>query len=457
MRVTLIGSGYVGLTTGTCLAVLGHSAICADQIPEKIEGLRRGQLPIYEPGLEEAFAVAVGEGRLSFDTDAGRSVRQADVVFLAVGTPSLPDGEIDLSYIEQAARDIAPHLKTGAIVVVKSTVIAGTCARVRAIIRDRRETDDISVASNPEFLREGSALDDFMRPDRIVVGVDDKRSAEIMERLYRPLIERGAPILITTTENAELVKYAANAFLALKIGFVNEVSELCERLGGDITAIVRGMGLDHRIGPQFLSPGPGFGGSCFPKDTRAFAAVARRHGAQLSLIETLVQRNESRKTQLAERIMSEAGLKRGSRVAVLGLAFKAETDDMREAAALTIIPRLQQAGLRMSAHDPRAMRNAAGMLRNVAFCDDPYEACAGADAIVILTEWSAYGALDLDRLARTVRRRFIFDFRNLMSPSAATAAGFSYASVGRATAVPAAVEQHGGRASLIAAVAEPAR
>ncbi|WP_309084771.1 UDP-glucose/GDP-mannose dehydrogenase family protein [Chelativorans sp.] len=445
MQVTMIGAGYVGLTTGTCLANLGHTVRCYDINAARIVRLERLDLPIYEPGLEEAMRRAVADRRLSFSSQLNESVAEADAVFIAVGTPSGPDGGIDLSHVLAAAKQIAPHLKRGALVVVKSTVVVGTARRVREIIARERGAFDVRVASNPEFLREGSAMADFMDPDRIVLGADDTRSRNVLRSIYRSFEKKGVPMVVTTTGNAELIKYSANAFLALKIGFINDVADLCEKTGGDIAEVTRGIGLDPRIGEAFLSPGPGFGGSCFPKDTRAFAATGREYGAPQKLVETLIARNDQRKTALARRILKEGQLQPGAAVAVLGLAFKANTDDVREAAALTIIPALQKAGLRVTAHDPKAIGNARQFVQDVTWADCPYKACAGASAVVILTEWDEYRQLNFGRLARTLSGDAVFDYRNLFEPRAVTQHGLRYFSLGRAAA---AVAQRAGVAAI---------
>ncbi|MBI1621271.1 UDP-glucose dehydrogenase family protein [Aquamicrobium zhengzhouense] len=414
MRIAIVGAGYVGLTTSACLVKLGHKVTCCDALEDRIEKLRHGRVPIYEPGLEDLLKEGIASGDLTFTSCGRECVADADAIFLAVGTPSLPNGDIDLGQLENASRGIAPHLKGGAVVIVKSTVTAGTSSRIREVIAETRRSLDFSVASNPEFLREGSAVDDFMCPDRIVFGTDDARAAAIMREIYASLSEQGVPILATTTTNAELIKHAANAFLALKIGFINEVSDLCERSGGDVTAVARGIGLDKRIGQNFLTPGPGFGGSCFPKDTRAFAAAGRRHGTRQALVELLIERNELRKRRLAERIVAEAGLRRGSRVAVLGLAFKAGTDDARESPALPIIEHLQRAGVHVTAHDPQAGENALRQNPAIELAPTPYEAVRGADALVVLTEWEDYAVLDMARIAGMMRGRYLFDFRNVL-------------------------------------------
>lgn len=433
MQIVMIGAGYVGLTTGACLAQMGHSVVCVDIDAKRVADLRKAIVPIFEPGLDELIESGLANGRLDFTADVRAATAEADMVFLAVGTPSAPNGEINLSYIEAAARQVAPALKPGATVVIKSTVVAGTAQKVREIIAEEREALDFSVASNPEFLREGSAIGDFMEPDRIVVGTDDQRTARRMKEVYAPLIAKGAPFISTSTVNAELIKYAANAFLALKIGFINDVADLCEKVEGDVSAVSRGIGLDRRIGGAFLEAGPGFGGSCFPKDTRAFAAIGRKNGAPQTLIETLIERNEMRKRRLAKKIVEQlrhtAG--RGGRVAVLGVAFKANTDDAREAAALTIVPLLREAGLTVSVHDPRAKDPS---LRGVAWSDCPYRACKGADAVVVLTEWEEYRKLDLARLIKEMKGNLLFDYRNLFDREKVLASGFRHVAIGRAPA-----------------------
>jgi UDPglucose 6-dehydrogenase len=405
--------------------------------------------PIYEPGLEQMVRKHIDAGRLSFSTDVEAAVSDADAIFLAVGTPSGPNGDIDLSHVHAAARQIAAAIKPNAVVVLKSTVVVGTCKRVREIVAETRGGLDFSVASNPEFLREGSAIADFLHPDRIVIGADDHRAADLLKALYEPLCRRGVPLVQTGTGNAELIKYAANAFLALKIGFINDVANLCEQTGGDVTAVAQGIGLDRRIGHAFLSPGPGFGGSCFPKDTRAFVATGRKFGAPQALIETLIERNQDRKRALARRIMSELEVPvAGARVAVLGLAFKGNTDDARDSAALTIIPMLQLAGVQVRVHDPQVHREIGSELGDVAWHDTAYAAAVSADAVVILTDWDEYRSLDLKRLAAAMAGRTLIDFRNLLAPHEAARHGLRCISVGRS-------EVHAGADS--GAAIQPAR
>lgn len=437
MNVVVVGAGYVGLTTGACLASLGHKICCVDIDQQRVRDLKDGLMPIYEPGLDQLVAQNREAGRLRFSADMGASVADADLVFLAVGTPSKTNGDIDLSYLKSAARGIAPFLRDDAVVAIKSTVVAGTARVVTDIISSERSGGGVAVASNPEFLREGSAISDFMKADRIVVGDNDERTRKVLEDLYRPLVERGIPFISTSTTDAELIKYAANAFLALKIGFINEVANICEKAGGDVAAVAQGIGLDRRIGPAFLSPGPGFGGSCFPKDTRAFAATGKRFNAPQSLIETLISCNERRKSELARRILEVFGPRcRGKKIAVLGMAFKAETDDVREAAALSIIPVLQRAGICIQAHDPKAKASARRVLGDdVTWHDEVYSAVTGADAVVILTEWEDYRRLNLSRVARLMSGRHLFDFRNLFGLDAVRH-GLVYHSLGRPVGEP---------------------
>lgn len=434
MKIAVIGAGYVGLTTAVCLAQQDNAVRVYDIDSSRLEKLATGKLPIFEPGLEKATRSALMRGALKFSSSVEECVRSADIVFLTVGTPPLADGQIDLSFIRSAARQIALPLKPATVVVIKSTVTAGTCRKIADLIARKRKAADITVASNPEFLREGSAMADFLNPDRIVVGADDPRTAAILAKLYRPITLRGVRLLSTSTRNAELIKYAANAFLALKIGFINDVAELCEHMDGDIAEVAEGIGLDKRIGHSFLAPGPGFGGSCFPKDTRAFAMTGRQNGAPQRLIETLIAQNDERKARLASRILNAGSLSGGGKVAVLGLAFKANTDDVRESPALAIIPHLQKAGVRVRAHDPKAIANARDLLSDVDWLDCPYEAARGAQAVVILTEWDDYRCLQLRRLARLMSGSTLFDFRNLFDPAEVAEHGLRYVGIGRPAA-----------------------
>ncbi len=432
MKLVLIGAGYVGLTTGTCFASLGCHVSCVDLSETRISDLQNGHVPIFEPGLADLIRQMAAAGRLNFSTDLRDAVSSADFVFIAVGTPSRPDGDIDLSQVDAAARDIAPYLAENAIVVIKSTVVAGTARAVCEIIKKTRKGKSVRVASNPEFLREGSAIADFLEADRVVVGADDHSTAVALRSLYRPLIDKGIPFISTSTTDAELIKYAANAFLALKIGFINDVANICENAGGDVSAVARGIGTDRRIGENFLQPGPGFGGSCFPKDTRAFAATGRRYKAPQGLIEQLISANDERKAMLAERILGVLEPRRCSRVAILGLAFKASTDDVRESAALSLIETLLKEGVEVGAHDPQARRKAQDLFgADVTWHEDPYSAVRGADAVAIMTEWEEYRDLDLTRLSDLMAGKHLFDFRNLLVAKDVTGHGLFYHSIGR--------------------------
>jgi UDPglucose 6-dehydrogenase len=427
----MIGTGYVGLVSGVCFSEFGFDVTCVDTDPGKIARLKNGIVPIFEPGLEDMLAR--NTARLTFTTDLEAALSNADAIFIAVGTPARRgDGEADLTFVEAAARQVARAMRPGTLVVVKSTVVVGTTRRIRQIIADEVPGKDFSIASNPEFLREGSAIEDFMRPDRVVVGVDDERGEQIMRQLYRPLNLRETPIVVTSLENAEITKYAANAFLAMKVTFINEIADLCEKAGGDVQDIAKAIGIDNRIGSKFLHPGPGYGGSCFPKDTRAMAATAARFGAPIRLVETTIRVNDERIQKLADKVVAECnGDLSGKTVAVLGIAFKPNTDDIREAASLTVIPALQKAGATIRAHDPEAMPAAKEILENVAWCDDAYEACGGADIAVILTEWNEYRGLDLTRIAEAMRGRTMIDFRNVYRLSEMQTYPLRYVSVGR--------------------------
>ena len=431
MRIAMIGTGYVGLVSGVCFSEFGFDVVCADKDAAKIAALQRGEVPIFEPGLDDLMAR--NAERLSFTTDLAGAVGSADVVFIAVGTPSRRgDGEADLTYVHAAAREVAEAMRPGTVVVIKSTVVVGTTRQVGAIIAEAAPDKDFSIAANPEFLREGSAIEDFLRPDRVVVGVEDEKGEAVLRQVYQPLYLRETPIVVTSLENAEIIKYASNAFLAAKITFINEIADLCEKTGGDIQDIARAIGLDNRIGAKFLHAGPGYGGSCFPKDTRAIAALARRLGAPLQLVETTIAVNEARINGLADRIVAQAGGSiAGKTIAVLGIAFKPNTDDIREAASLTVIPALQAAGATIRAHDPQAAKAAEPELPGVTWCADTYDAAQGADILVILTEWNAYRAMDLDRLGEAMAGRVIIDMRNVYRLDDMRGKGFRYVSVGR--------------------------
>jgi UDPglucose 6-dehydrogenase len=434
MRVAMIGAGYVGLVSGACFADFGHTVTCVDTDKEKIATLRDGGVPIFEPGLQDLVAKNMREGRLDFADDLTEAVRDARAVFIAVGTPSRRgDGYADLRYVRQAARDIAAVMDGYTVIVTKSTVPVGAGDEVEAIVREARPDADFAVVSNPEFLREGAAIEDFKRPDRVVVGAEDERAREIMRELYRPLFLNETPMLFTERRTSELIKYAANAFLAMKITFINEIADLCEAVGADVQAVARGIGHDKRIGAKFLHAGPGYGGSCFPKDTLALTRTAQDAGSPLRIVETVVAINDARKVAMARKVADALGGKvEGKVIAVLGLTFKPNTDDMREAPSLAIVPELLKAGARIRAFDPEGMDEARALLGDdVVFCDGPYHAIEGADALVILTEWDQFRALDLDRIKAELRGDVVVDLRNVYSPNDMIARGFAYTSVGR--------------------------
>jgi UDPglucose 6-dehydrogenase len=434
MNLVVIGAGYVGLVSGACFAELGHNVICVDTDDRRISALKNGESPIYEPGLSDLIAGNSAEGRLSFSTDCAGPVSQADVVFIAVGTPSSRrgDGYADLSYVYGAATDIASCLSGYTVIVDKSTVPVGTARQVHSTIHDVNPNADFDVVSNPEFLREGAAIPDFMRPDRIVVGADSERAAETMRRLYEPLCLDGSSLLVTSLESAELIKYSSNAFLALKISFINEVANLCETVGADVLEVARGIGQDRRIGASFLKPGPGYGGSCFPKDAKALLRVAQEHGASLRIMESAVEVNEAQKARMVLKIRKAlGGSERGKTVGVLGLSFKPDTDDMRDAPALSIIPRLQEHGARVKAHDPASMDVASPLLPGVQLVSSALEVGDGADVVVLMTEWNEYCELDLCELKSRMKSSAFVDLRNLYDPIKMAGLGFDYVSVGR--------------------------
>jgi UDPglucose 6-dehydrogenase len=438
MRIAVIGTGYVGLVSGACFSEFGVSVTCVDTDSAKIARLRRGEMTIYEPGLDALVAANTAAGRLSFTTELLPAIEGADAVFIAVGTPSRRgDGHADLSYVFAAASEIGRALaeaRTGGytVVVTKSTVPVGTGREVSAILRRVCPSGDFDVASNPEFLREGSAIEDFMRPDRVVIGADGDRAREVMRQLYRPLYLSETPMLFTDIETAELVKYAANAFLATKITFINEIADLCERVGANVQDVARGIGLDGRIGRKFLHAGPGFGGSCFPKDCKALARTASEAEANLSIVETVVQVNEARKARMADKIIAACGgTVAGKTIAVLGLTFKPNTDDMRDSPSLAILPRLAAAGAAIRAFDPAGIDEARNLMPDLVYCDDAYDAADGADALVLLTEWNEFRALDLARLGRLLSEPLVIDLRNVYQPAEMAAARLSYVSIGR--------------------------
>jgi UDPglucose 6-dehydrogenase len=432
MRIAVIGTGYVGLVSGACFADFGHRVTCIDKDVKKIAAIGDGEMPIYEPGLADLVAGNVREGRLGFATDF-TPLRDAEAVFIAVGTPSRRgDGHADLSYVYAAAREAAPYLSPSAIIITKSTVPVGTSDEVERILRELRPDAAIAVVSNPEFLREGAAIQDFKHPDRIVVGTDDDRARDVLAEIYRPLYLNAAPILYTERRTAELIKYAANAYLATKITFINEIADLCEKVGADVQQVARGIGLDNRIGAKFLHAGPGFGGSCLPKDTTALLKTAQDHGVALRIVETVVAVNDQRKRGMARKVTSVAGGSiRGKTIAVLGLTFKPNTDDTREAPSLALITALQDLGAAIRAFDPAGMAQAKALLSNVTFCDDPYDAAEGTHALVLATEWEQFRVLDLDRLKRIMASPIVVDLKNAYEPDVVTAAGFVYEGIGR--------------------------
>jgi UDPglucose 6-dehydrogenase len=431
----MIGTGYVGLVSGACLSEFGHDVVCIDKDAAKVETLRKGGIPIFEPGLDEVVAANVKAGRLSFETDLARGVAGAAAVFIAVGTPSRRgDGHADLSYVFAAAEEIAQALTGYAVVVTKSTVPVGTSRKVEDIIKNKRPDAQFDMASNPEFLREGSALEDFRRPDRVVVGCDTERAREVMRDVYRPLFLNETPILFTSRETSELIKYAANAFLATKITFINEMADICEKVGGDVQDVARGIGLDGRIGKKFLHAGPGYGGSCFPKDTLALVQTAQELGAPTRIVESVVAVNDERKLAMARKIEAAFGGVSGKTIAVLGLTFKPNTDDMRDAPSLVILPYLQKAGATIRAFDPEGHKEAAKQL-TLDYTADTYEALNGADGVVILTEWNEFRALDFAKVKAALKTPLMVDLRNIYRPSQMADAGFHYVSVGRPAAV----------------------
>jgi len=434
MRITMIGSGYVGLVSGACFSEFGVDVTCVDNDAAKIDKLNAGQMPIFEPGLEQMVEGNMRAGRLQFTTDLPSSVAEADAVFIAVGTPTRRgDGHADLSYVYSAAEDIAAALDGYTVIVTKSTVPVGTGREVADIVRRKRPDADFDVVSNPEFLREGAAIGDFMRPDRVVIGTDSERARDVMRRLYRPLYLIETPILFTSLETAELTKYAANSFLATKITFINEIADLCEKVGADVQDVARGIGLDGRIGSKFLHAGPGYGGSCFPKDTIALVRTAEESGAPLRIVETVVDVNERRKGSMAGRVIDACGGSLdGKTVAVLGVTFKPNTDDMRDAPSLDIVPALQSAGATVRAYDPEGMAEARTLLPGVVWCEDSYATVDGADAVVIITEWNEFRLLDLDRVKGLMRKAVMVDLRNIYKPVEMANAGFRYVSIGRA-------------------------
>ena len=433
MRVAMIGTGYVGLVSGTCFSEFGVNVICVDKDAGKIDRLRQGKIPIFEPGLEELVKNNVEGGRLTFTTNLKEAVAGVDAVFIAVGTPTRKDdGHADLTYVHNAAKEIALAMDHYTVVVTKSTVPVGTGREVENIIRKARPEAEFDVVSNPEFLREGSAINDFMRPDRVVIGTESDRAREVMRKLYRALYLIETPILYTNLETSELIKYAANAFLATKITFINEVADLCEKVGADVHDVAKGIGLDGRIGKKFLHPGPGYGGSCFPKDTLALTKTAQDYNSPIRIVETVAEVNDQRKVRIAMKVIAACGgTVRGKTIAILGLTFKPNTDDMRESPSLEIIPSLQTAGATVRVYDPEGMHEAEKLLTGAVFCKDAYDAMTGADAVAILTEWNQFRNLDLKRMKTLLKSPVMVDMRNIYVPADMAAAGFNYSCIGR--------------------------
>jgi UDPglucose 6-dehydrogenase len=432
MHIAVIGTGYVGLVTGACFADFGMRVTCVDKDEDKINSINAGRMPIYEPGLEALVAKGVREGRLEFSTDLRRTIAQSLVVFLAVGTPPSGDGSADMSQIDEVAYEIAKSLNGYKVIVTKSTVPVGAASRIKKIIEEHKATPSrFSVAANPEFLREGAAINDFMRPDRVVIGCTDDEAVAILKDIYRPLYLLETPFVITTPESAEMIKYASNAFLATKVSFINEISGLCELLGADVHDVAKGMGMDVRIGSKFLHPGPGFGGSCFPKDAQALVALGRSVNYDVRIVEAALRVNESQKASIIDRIRRLLPRLDGKTIAILGLAFKPETDDIREAPSIKIIGDLLEAGARIRAYDPAAMESARRLLTDVEYCEDEYEAARGSDGLVVVTEWNQFRRLDMDRLKQLMREPNIIDLRNLYEPETMRSAGFKYLAMGR--------------------------
>ena len=433
MKIAMIGTGYVGLVSGACFSEFGVEVVCVDKDEEKINKLKAGECPIYEPGLENLVANNVASKKLSFTTDLTTGVKGADAVFIAVGTPSRRGGgHADLSYVYGAAKEVAEAMDGYTVIVTKSTVPVGTGREVKRIVAEARPDAEFDVASNPEFLREGAAISDFMRPDRVVIGTETKRAADVLSELYRPLYLLETPIVQTTLETAELTKYAANTFLATKITFINEFADLCEKVGANVQDVARGIGLDGRIGNKFLHAGPGYGGSCFPKDTLALVQTAKDAGAPIRIVETVVDINEKRKTQIAGKVVAACGGSVADKtIAVLGLTFKPDTDDMRDSPSLVIVPELQKAGAKIQAFDPQGMKEAAHLFDDVVFCEGPYETMQGADVLVIVTEWNAFRALDFTRVKSLLKTPTLVDLRNIYNLDDMKREGFSYFSVGR--------------------------
>ena len=433
MDIAVIGTGYVGLVTGAGLADFGNDVICCDIDPKKIDALNNGQIPIYEPGLDKIVSRNVGEGRLRFTTDLGDAISRSRAIFIAVGTPPKPDGSANLTYVENVARTIASHMNGPKLVITKSTVPIGTGRMIEQILEESGNGQKGSVVSNPEFLREGSAIEDFLKPDRVVIGASDEESVALMREIYAPLHSLEIPFVVTNVESAELIKYAANGFLATKISFINEVAQICERVGGNVQDVALGMGLDTRIGPKFLQSGPGFGGSCFPKDSSAMATIARAHGYPFQIMEAVLRVNDDIKQRMVTKIIEALGGDvKGKIIGILGLAFKPDTDDMRDSPSIPVIKGLQALGARIQAYDPQSMENSRAIFENVEYCEDAYGTAEGADAIVLATEWNAFRALNFERIKKAMKVPNLIDLRNVYDPQRMKALGFYYSSVGRA-------------------------
>jgi UDPglucose 6-dehydrogenase len=431
--IAVIGTGYVGLVTGAGLADFGNDVICCYIDPKKIDALNSGLIPIYEPGLDKIVSRNVGEGRLRFTTDLGDAISRSRAIFIAVGTPPKPDGSANLSYVESVARTIGQHMNGPKLVITKSTVPIGTGRMIEQILDEAGRGQKGSVVSNPEFLREGSAIEDFLKPDRVVIGASDKESIALMKEIYAPLHSLEIPFVVTNVESAELIKYAANGFLATKISFINEVAQICERVGGNVQDVALGMGLDSRIGPKFLQAGPGFGGSCFPKDSSAMATIARAYGYPFQIMEAVLRVNDDIKQRMVAKVVEAlAGDVTGKTIGILGLAFKPDTDDMRDSPAIPVIKGLQALGARIQAYDPQSMENSRAIFENVDYCEDAYGTAEGADAIVLATEWNAFRALNFERIRKAMKVPNLIDLRNVYDPRRMKALGFYYSSVGRA-------------------------
>jgi len=430
--IAVIGTGYVGLVTGAGLADFGNDVVCVDIDVKKIEALKKGEIPIYEPGLGPLVSKNVNEGRLRFTTELPDAIRRARAIFIAVGTPPRPDGSADLRYVEEVARSIAEHMNGPKLIVTKSTVPIGTGRLIQKILKEAGKSELGSVVSNPEFLREGSAIEDFMKPDRVVIGASDPEAAALMKEIYAPLHSLEIPFVVTNVESSELIKYAANGFLAVKITFINEIAQICEKVGADVQDVARGMGLDSRIGPKFLQAGPGFGGSCFPKDTSSMADIARKYGYDFQIVEAVLRVNDDIQQRMVTKIVDALGGDvSGKTIGVLGLAFKPETDDMRDSPAIAVIQGLQKKGAKIRAYDPQAMKNSKSIFTDLTYCDDAYETASGADALVIATEWNEFRALNFERVKKALAQPVVIDLRNVYDPKRMAAEGFRYFSVGR--------------------------